>query len=78
MELCLSLTQLSPIENVLGYLKNYVQTKMLKNLTELDQFVKQRFKEICTSEYCKKYATMPKRLDLVIEQKGFRILVVFG
>ena len=65
---------LNPIENVWGYLKNIVQARVPKTLDELDQFVQEDFKEIITSSYCQKlYDSMPKRLDLVIKSKGFRI-----
>ena len=65
---------LNPIENVWGYLKNIVQARVPKTLDELDQFVQEGFKEIITPSYCQKlYDSMPKRLDLVIKSKGFRI-----
>ena len=64
---------LNPIENVWGYIRNNVQARMPQNLDELDRFV-QVFKEILTPEYCKKlYDSIPKRLNLVIKKKGFRI-----
>ena len=65
---------LNPIENVWGYLKNIVQARVPKTIDELDQFVQEGFKEIITPSYCQKlYDSMPKRLDLVIKSKGFRI-----
>ena len=63
-----------PFENVWGYIKNIVQARMPQNLDELDRFVQEAFKEIITPEYCKKlYDSIPKRLNLVIKKKGFRI-----
>ena len=65
---------LNPIENAWGYIKNIVQARVPQNLDELDRFVQEAFKEIITSEYCKKlYDSIPKRLNLVIKKKGFRI-----
>ena len=59
---------LNPIENVLGYIRNIVP----QNLDELERFVQQAFKEISMPEYCKKlYDSISKRLQLVIENKGF-------
>ena len=57
---------LNPIENVWGYIKNIVQARVPQNLDELDRFVQEAFKEIITTEYCKKlYDSIPKRLHLV-------------
>ena len=65
---------LNPIENVWGYIENIVQARLPQNLDELDRFVQEAFKEIITPEYCKKlYDSIPKRLNLVIKKKGFRI-----
>ena len=65
---------LNPIENVWGYIKNIVQAQVPQNLDELDRFVQKAIKEIITPEYCKKlYDSIPKRLNLVIKKKGFRI-----
>ena len=65
---------LNPVENVWGYIKNIVQARVPQNLDELERFVQEAFKEIITPEYCKKlYDSIPKRLNLVIKKKGFRI-----
>ena len=65
---------LNPIENVLGSIKNIVQARVPQNLDELDRFVQEAFKEIITSEYCRKlYDSVSKRLNLVIKKKDFRI-----
>ena len=65
---------LNPIENVWGYIKNIVQARVPQNLDELDRFVQKAIKEIITPEYCKKlYDSIPKRLNLMIKKKGFRI-----
>ena len=64
----------NPIENVWGYIKNIAQARLLQNLDELDRLVQEAFKEIITPEYCKKlYDSTPKRLNLVIKNKCFRI-----
>ena len=65
---------LNPIENGWEYIKNIVQARVPQNLDELDRFVQEAFKEIIMPEYCKKlYDSLPKRLNLVIKKKGFRI-----
>ena len=65
---------LNPIENVWGCIKNIVQARVPQNLDGLDWFVQEALKEIITPEYCKKlYDSIPKRLNLVIKKKGFRI-----
>ena len=46
-------TNLNPIENVWGYIKNIAQARLLQNLDELDRLVQEAFKEIITPEYCK-------------------------
>ena len=67
-------TNLNPIENVWGYIKNIAQARLLQNLDELDRLVQEAFKEIITPEFCRKlYDSVPKRLNLVIKKKGFRI-----
>ena len=66
--------RLNPIENVWGYIKNIVQAREPQNLHELDRFVQEAFKETIAPEYCKKlYDSIPKRLNLVIKKKDFRI-----
>ena len=65
---------LNPIENVWGYIENIVQARVPQNLDEIERFVQEDFKEIITPEYCKKlYDSIPKRLNLVVKKKGFRI-----
>ena len=65
---------LNPIKNVWRYIKNIVQAQVPQNLDKLDRFVQEAHKETITPECCKKlYDSIPKRLNLVIKKKGFRI-----
>ena len=55
-------------------MKRWIQRKHPKNLQELDKLVNEAFTALCDEEYCKKlYALMLKRLEMVIENRGFRI-----
>ena len=65
---------LNPIENLWGRMKRRIQRKHPKNSLELDKLVNEAFTALCDEEYCKKlYASMLKRLEMVIESRGFRI-----
>ena len=48
--------------------------KRPRNFQGLDKMVFEAFTALCTEDYCKKlYGSMAKRLELVIENLGFRI-----
>ena len=64
-------SDLNPIENVWGYIKNIVQARVPQNLDELNPFVQEAFKESITPEYCNRlYNSIPRRLNLVIKKKA--------
>ena len=44
---------LSPIENLWGRMKRWIQRKHPKNLQELDKLVNEAFTALCDEEYCK-------------------------
>ena len=55
-------------------MKRWIQRKHPKNLQELHELVNEAFTVLYDEEYCKKlYASMLKRLEIVIENRGFRI-----
>ena len=55
-------------------MKVWIQKKSPKNLQEFDKLVVEAFAALCTEGYCKTlYDSMPRRLPMVIDNRGFRI-----
>ena len=69
---------LNPIENVWSQMQRKVYERMrlgarVRSKNDLLQLAKRCFFEVFTEKYLKTlYASMPKRISLVIEQKGER------
>jgi transposase len=61
---------ISPIENVFGYVQDQVDQKNPKDLKSLKRIVNSQFKQL-SAEKCKKFiSALPGRLKRIIESKG--------
>uniref|UniRef100_A0AAY5L1D5 Tc1-like transposase DDE domain-containing protein n=1 Tax=Esox lucius TaxID=8010 RepID=A0AAY5L1D5_ESOLU len=61
---------LNPIEHLWGYLKRAVHRRCPRNLTDLEPFCKEEWKNIVTSRCAMLIDVYPKRLSAVIKSKG--------
>ena len=60
---------LNPIDNLWELLKVWIK----KNPKNLQELVVEAFAALCTEDYCKKlYDSLPRRLPMVINNRGFR------